>query len=133
MQDLPNNHEVTDHLALALVPGLGPKLTAALLTRFGSAANALRASTAELRDIPHIGDALASALATAFRTVNTAPELELLQKHGVRPVPLGFAGYPPPLARVSAPRHYFIFGANGKPRTQTPLGLWVPGVAQVME
>lgn len=95
--------EVTDHLALALVPGLGPKLTAALISRFGSATQALRATAAELSDIPHIGATLAQSLSRAFNNVNTASELELLQKHGVSPMPLGFTGYPPPLARVPAP------------------------------
>ena len=48
--------DVLDHLALALVPGLGPKLTAALLERFGTPAAARRATAAQLRAIPHIGD-----------------------------------------------------------------------------
>ncbi len=103
MPHLPIAPDVIDHLALALVPGLGPKLTAALLTRFGSAANALRASASELRDIPHIGEALAQGLSQAFRNVNTNSELELLQKHSVQPVPFGFPGYPQPLARVPGP------------------------------
>lgn len=109
MPELPDISDVTDHVALALVPGLGPKLTAALLARFGSAENALRATAAELREIPHIGDRLASSLAEAFRSVNTVSEIELLQKHGVRPVPLGFAGYPPPLASVPAPPPLLYF------------------------
>src|SRR5947209_1313629 len=89
---------VKDHLALALVPGLGPKLTAALLMRFGSPAAARRATAAELRQIPHIGEKIAESLAPALRTVDVEPELRLLERHGVRPVPLGFPEYPPPLA-----------------------------------
>src|ERR1700728_423223 len=103
MPDSTISPDVIDHLALALVPGLGPKLTAALFARFGSAAGALRASAAELREIPHIGETLAQALSQAFRSVNTASELELLEKHGVQPVPLGFPNYPAPLARVPGP------------------------------
>ncbi|HEV3439344.1 MAG TPA: DNA-processing protein DprA [Gemmata sp.] len=123
MPDSPDTLEVTDHLALALVPGLGPKLTAALLARFGSAGNALRATPAELREIPHIGDTLASALAQAFRTVNTASEIELLQKHGVRPVPLGFADYPPPLARVPAPPPLLYFRGDWKTEDANAVGI----------
>jgi DNA processing protein len=97
------------HLALALVPGLGPKLTAALLDRFGSPAAALRATAAELVEIPHIGEKLAAALAAALRTVDVGPELDLLTRHDVRPVPLGAPGYPPPLAAVSAPPPLLYF------------------------
>lgn len=101
--------DLNDHLALALVPGLGPKLTAALLARFGSPAAALRATAAELRSIPHIGEKLASSLAAALRAVDFAPELALLEKYGVTPVPLGAAGYPPPLAAVVAPPPLLYF------------------------
>jgi DNA processing protein len=100
---------VADHLALALVPGLGPKLTAALLARFGSAAAALRATSAELCEVPHIGEKLAEALAAALRAVEVSAELALLERHGVRPVPLGAAGYPAPLAGVPAPPPLLYF------------------------
>lgn len=95
--------DVNDHLALALVPGLGPKLTAALLERFGTPAAALRATAAELVQIPHVGEKLATALAAALRAVNIGPELELMQAHGARAVPLGSPEYPAPLAAVPAP------------------------------
>src|SRR5262249_55991249 len=92
-----------DHLALALVPGLGPKLTAALLELFGSASAARRASAAQLLGIPHIGDKLATDLSAALRSVDIEPELRLLEKHATRVVPLGFPEYPQPLAKVPAP------------------------------
>jgi DNA processing protein len=101
--------DYADHLKLALIPGLGPKLTAALLARFGSAAAALRATAAELLDIPHIGEKLASALSAAMRTVDIGPELDLLARHDVRPIPLGWVGYPPPLAAVNAPPPLLYF------------------------
>ena len=108
-KSMPDRPDFADHLALALVPGLGPKLTAALLERFGSAAAALRASANELLTVPHIGEKLAKALADALRGVNIQPELALLEKHGVKPVPLGFTGYPPPLASVPAPPPLLYF------------------------
>jgi DNA processing protein len=101
MPDAPD--PVRDHLALALVPGLGPKLTAALLERFGSAAAALRATAAQLAEVPHIGARTAADLAAALRTVNVEPELRLMEKHGTHAVALGLEGYPAPLARVPAP------------------------------
>ncbi|MBN9119891.1 MAG: DNA-processing protein DprA [Planctomycetes bacterium] len=101
--------DFADHLALALVPGLGPKLTAALLERFGSAAAARRATAAELIEVPQIGEKLAAALAAALRAVDVGPELDLLARHGVRPVPLGAVGYPPPRAAVNAPPPLLYF------------------------
>ncbi|MCS6864671.1 MAG: DNA-processing protein DprA [Gemmataceae bacterium] len=95
--------DYADHLALALVPGLGPKLTAALLAHFGSAKAALQATAAELMAIPHIGEKLAHAFARALRQVDIRQEVALLQQHGVRPVPLGSPEYPPPLAAIPAP------------------------------
>ncbi|MBA4062153.1 MAG: DNA-protecting protein DprA [Isosphaera sp.] len=106
MSDTPDWH---DHLALALVPGLGPKLTAALLERFGSAAAARRATPAELAEVPHVGAKLAAGFAAALRAVDLGPELGRMERHGVRAVPLGFPGYPPPLARVPAPPPLLYF------------------------
>jgi DNA processing protein len=100
---------VRDHLALALVPGLGPKLTAALLAAFGSAAAARTATAAQLRGIPHIGEKTAESLASALRELDLEAELRLLDQFGVRPVPLGFPGYPPPLASVSNPPPLLYF------------------------
>jgi DNA processing protein len=100
---------VRDHLALALVPGLGPKLTAALLAAFGSAAAARTATAAQLRGIPHIGEKTAELIASALRKIDLDAELRLLEQFGVRPVPLGFPGYPPPLATVSSPPPLLYF------------------------
>jgi DNA processing protein len=102
---------VRDHLALALVPGLGPKLTAALLDRLGSAAAARRATAAQLRGVPYIGDKTAGEMAAALRDVNLDRELELIERYGVTPVPVGFPGYPPPLTTLAgAPQLLYFRG-----------------------
>jgi DNA processing protein len=106
---------VEDHLALALIPGLGPKLTAALLAAFGSASAARRATAGQLRTIPHIGEKLAESFAAALESVDVGAELELLAKHGVRPVPLGDPGYPPPLASVTNPPPLLYFRGEWTP------------------
>ena len=62
-------------LTLHLVPGLGPRLTAALLKRFGSAQAAVQAGQQELRQVPHIGDKLAHDLHQAVRDANVSAEL----------------------------------------------------------
>jgi DNA processing protein len=101
MPDVPD--AIRDHLALSLIPGLGPKLTAALLERFGNATAARQATAAQLVEIPHIGEKTAAELAAALRTVNIEPELALLERHNTQVMPLGFGGYPSPLAKVPAP------------------------------
>jgi DNA processing protein len=104
-----------DHLALALVPGLGPKLTAAVIRHFGSPAAALHASAAQLRTVPQIGEKLADAFTAAFRTVDVDAELRLMETHGVRPVPLGGDGYPAVLAGIDDPPPLLYFRGETTP------------------
>src|SRR4029078_12627394 len=59
-----------DLLALHLVPGIGPRLTAALLERFGSAAAVRRASADDLREIPYLGENLADKLASTLSVID---------------------------------------------------------------
>jgi DNA processing protein len=97
--------EVRDLLALHLVPGLGPRRIAALLGRFGSAGRALRASAAELGDVPQLGPTSAQNLAQAPHEANLAAELERMGRHGVRLLALGTPEYPPALATIPDPPH----------------------------
>jgi DNA processing protein len=94
---------VNSHVALALVPGLGPKLTAALLAHFGSPAAALKATASQLLQVPLIGDKLAHQFANAFAKVDVEKELALLARHGVTPVPHGDARYPSRLTTITDP------------------------------
>jgi DNA processing protein len=100
-----------DHLKLALVPGLGPKLTAALLDRFGSPAAILTATASQLLAVPLIGDKLASSFASAFRTADVETEIRLLVQHHVEAVVLGERGYPQRLTTlVNAPSLLYLRG-----------------------
>jgi DNA processing protein len=107
--------EVRDLLTLSLVPGIGPRLTAALLERFGSASAALRASVAELSAVPYITSRLAESIARAPARADVAAELERMERHGVRLIALGTAEYPSLLANISDPP--YILYARG---TLTP-------------
>ncbi len=120
---MPDYPDWADHLALALVPGLGPKLTAALLERFGSAASARQATAAQLADIPHIGAKTAASLQAAMRTVDIGPELALMAKHGVTAAPLGFSTYPPPLADVPAPPPLLYLRGQWTPADANAVGI----------
>jgi DNA processing protein len=97
--------DVHDLLTLHLVPGLGPKLTAALLERFGSAGAILRATAADLQGVPYVGGKLARAIEQALRSAEVAAELERMTQHNVALLALGSAGYPAVLATIADPPH----------------------------
>jgi DNA processing protein len=95
--------ETRDWLALHLVPGLGPKLTAALLKRFGSVAAILQALPNELSEVPHIGEKLAHQLHEAMQKIDVSGEMELLAKHNTSVRVLGSTEYPQSLASIADP------------------------------
>ena len=92
-------------LTLHLVPGLGPRLTAALLKRFGSAQAAVRAGQEEFRQVPHIGDKLAHNLHQAMQTADVSAECDLIARHQVHLLRLGTPEYPKALATIFDPPH----------------------------
>src|SRR5260370_21782631 len=85
-------------LARHLIPGLGPRLTAALLQRFGSAEAVLRASAGQLREVPYMGTKLAADLAEAVGRVDVDADLDQMNRHGVRRLVLATPDYPASLA-----------------------------------
>lgn len=99
----PLADDVRDLLTLSLVPGVGPRLTAALLERFGSAGAVLQASLAELAAIPFITPRLAESIRQASQRSAADAELECIQRHGVRLIALGAPDYPPSLAAIDDP------------------------------
>jgi DNA processing protein len=90
----PADPELIDLVALSLVPGLGPRLTQALLDRFGSASAARRATPNELERIPHIGGKLAVSFAEALRTADPQAELERAERYGISLLPRNSPNYP---------------------------------------
>ena len=100
-EPLPDS--LRDLLALSLVPGLGPRLTAALLQRFGSAAAVRRASVEQLQQVPHIGEKLSYQFVEALRQIDLQGEIALIEKHAVRLLAASDPAYPSPLARIADP------------------------------
>lgn len=108
----PTIAELRDLVALGLIPGIGPRLTAALLQQFGSASAVLQAKPQELARVPHIGDKLARDICEAMRTVNVSQELDLMAKHRVKLLAHGRAGYPASLVELAdAPQLLYVRGA----------------------
>jgi DNA processing protein len=100
---VPLAPEDRDLLALHLVTGIGPRLTATLLERFGSPAAVLAAPRDELMQVPYLGAKVADQLIAAWKDPAVDAECALLAKHGVTLCRLGSAGYPAALAVVPTP------------------------------
>lgn len=104
--------DLLDLMALTLVPGLGPRLTQALLDHFGSAAAARRASAAQLQQVPHIGSKLAHDFADALRTADPQAELDRAAEFGVTLLPQSSPDYPDRLKDLpDAPHLLYVRGA----------------------
>jgi DNA processing protein len=97
--------EIRDLLTLSLVSGIGPRLTAALLERFGSAGAVLRASSAELCAIPYITPRVAESIQQALSQSEAAAEMECMERHNVRLIALSTPEYPASLATIADPPH----------------------------
>jgi DNA processing protein len=95
--------ELRDLLAMSLVPGLGPRLTAALLRHFGAAGAVRRAAADQLRQVPQIGAKLSEDFAAALAAIDVDAEIALLERHDTTVVALGDPGYPAALAQAPAP------------------------------
>jgi DNA processing protein len=115
--------EWRDRLLLRLVPGLGPRLTAALLERLGSAAAILRASPQQLAEVPHIGTKLAENLHRAMRTADVDAEIALLEQHRVRLLLLGSAEYPAALTQIADTPNVLYCRGTVEPRDANAVAL----------
>lgn len=96
---------IRDLLALHLVPGLGPRLTSALLERIGSARAILEASADQLQSVPHVGPKLAQSLVQAWGQVDIDGELACMHEHAVRLLAQGTSEYPEPLRHLGDAPH----------------------------
>jgi DNA processing protein len=100
-----------DLLALHLVTGVGPRLTAALLDHFGSASDVLKASIPELLEIPYLGAPVAQALTEALANPDVGRECSAIEQAGVHLRVLGRPDYPANLATIDdAPHLLFAKG-----------------------
>ncbi len=90
-------------VTLNLIPGLGSVRIRALLEFFGSAELVLHAPANMLQQVPHVGPALAAAIADWRNCTNVEAELRLAEQMGVRLVTLTDADYPAALRRMPDP------------------------------
>jgi DNA processing protein len=92
-----------DMLAIHLTPGVGPRIATALLERFESPTAVLRATIAELCDVPHIGPKLAQYLTRAAGNPEINVELERVAKAQIRLLVKDTPEYPASIASIPDP------------------------------
>jgi len=119
------DEDLTSALRLALVPGVGPRITVALLERFGSAAAALSAAPSELRAVPGVGAKLSQAIARAPSREEVESEIALCQRAGIDLLAPSSAGYPRLLREIHDPPA--ILFARGDIRASDALAIAIVG------
>jgi DNA processing protein len=101
----PISSDLRDRLLLHLTPGLGPIRTAALLEHFGTPADILGASAAELQEVQYIGQQVAEAITRARQSIDVDGEIARIEKFGVRLIAISDPEYPSLLANIPDPPH----------------------------
>lgn len=95
--------ETEAHIALNMVPRLGPVRLRALREALGSPQAILAASAAELERVEGIGPAAAYSIASWEKTVDLAGELRRIEEFGAQVLIPGSADYPPLLREIHDP------------------------------
>jgi len=93
-------------LRLAIVPGMGPARTTALLARFGSVERVLGASAAQVAELPGFGREFArrvAAAGTAEGRERARAALDVLERAGARVVTQADAEYPQSFRTLADP------------------------------
>src|SRR3712207_1457481 len=104
MPDLsPEDQELLDALRLTLVPGIGPRMQRALLTRFENPAAVLRATYDQLRQVPGVGRKIAQEILAHRDPAEAGAELARCRALGVRLIVQNAPDYPAALAAICDP------------------------------
>jgi DNA processing protein len=92
-----------DHVRLASLPGVGPRMRQLLLERFGTPTSVFAADLAELAAIPGIGRKLPATIRALAGDTMAAETLAICRDRGVRVIPAHTAAYPGLLGRIDDP------------------------------
>jgi DNA processing protein len=112
-------------LRLSLTPGIGPKLTSALLERYGQPAAVFRASPAELQAIPHLGPKIAEQLVQHWLEQDqaVAAEVAAAAEKGVVLLGRGQPGYPSRLLELPDPPTVLYLRGTLEARDERAIGI----------
>jgi DNA processing protein len=115
--------DLEDRVLLAMIPGVGPAATEALLARFGTAGSVLEASVGELKQVPGVGKVTAEKIATARERLDARPELVHAEELGIRVVARGGSGYPPALLEIHDPPSILYMAGEYRPEDELAVAL----------
>jgi DNA processing protein len=118
-----DDQRLLDSIQLAMVPGVGPHISQALLERFGSAGRALGASRGELLSVAGVGPKIAEKISQARQEFDASAELALCRRMGVSVVSRGDPDYPPPLENIPDPPGLLYVKGAILPRDQLAIAV----------
>jgi len=108
---VPPSAAVIDRLRLAMLPGVGPRILAELLERFGDAAAVLAADAQALISVPGVGKKLVATIRHADDHVDIEGLLRWCRETGTTILPSDSHAYPVGLKQLSdAPPILFVRG-----------------------
>ncbi len=90
-------------LSLCMVPGVGPKIFADLVARFGSAALALDAAPSDIRDVPGVGAGLVGKIVAAADGSAIRDQLKLCLENDIQIYDQTSESYPSQLKEIYDP------------------------------
>jgi DNA processing protein len=99
----PSDEELKPWLLLNLVPGLGPRLTKALIEKFITPEAVIAASVQALSQIPQLGFTTATKLHDSFKKISPDQELASMRAHDVKALLLNKPDYPEQLKTIWDP------------------------------
>lgn len=101
--DAGEDRRLLDLLCLALIPGIGPLTSRALLDSFEEPGKVLAASLSDLKRVPGVGPKLAEKIVSARKEMDPEVELKRCRQAGVRPIPFDDPDYPESLKGIPDP------------------------------
>ena len=123
MAETDDDQRLLDSIQLAMVPGVGPQISQALLARFETAGRALEASRGELLSVSGVGPKIAEKIARARQDFDAAAELALCRRSGVSVISRGHPQYPPPLENIPDPPGLLYVKGAILPRDQLAIAV----------
>jgi DNA processing protein len=118
-----DDQRLLDLIHLAMVPGVGPHISQALLERFGSAGRVLDASRGQLLGVSGVGPKIAEKIARARQDFDAAAELALCRRTDVAVIARGDQDYPPPLENIPDPPALLYVKGELTPRDQLAIAV----------
>jgi DNA processing protein len=123
LAETDDDQRLLDSIQLAMVPGVGPQISQALLARFETAGRALEASRGELLSVSGVGPKIAEKIARARQDFDAAAELALCRRSGVSVISRGDPEYPPPLENIPDPPGLLYVKGAILPRDQLAIAV----------